>query len=167
MLKTKTSNLSQVALGFAGQAKAESNYKRIQRFLQSSAWRVGGVELLMLEMLGLSGKVKLIIDRTEWKFGKSWVNILTVSVVARGVAVPLSSKVLNQKGNASGTEHQQIVQRAIEKIGKPRVQYILGDREFGNAQLLGWLKAEKLDFRLRLKKSHLANGKSFEQKGRQ
>ena len=166
LLKTKTSNLTQVAVGFASEAKAESSYKRIQRFLQSSDWKGAGIELLMLEMLGMTGKVKLIIDRTEWKFGKSWVNILTVSVVGHGVAVPLCWKVFKQKGNASAQEHQQIVQRAIEKIGKQRVQYILADREFGNAELFSWLKAEQLDFRIRLKKSHLAGGQSFERTGR-
>ena len=56
--------------------------------------------------------------------------------------------------------------RAIERIGRERVEYILADREFGNAELLGWLLAERLDFRIRLKKSHLAEGISFERSGR-
>jgi len=69
LLKTKTSNLAQVALGFPSPAKSDSSYKRIQRFLKSGDWKTAGIQLLMLEMLGLTGKVKLIIDRTEWKFG--------------------------------------------------------------------------------------------------
>ncbi len=165
LLKTKTSNLSQVALALTGEAKAESNYKRIQQFLQNSDWKLAGIEVMMLEKLGLSGTVKLIIDRTEWKFGKSWINILTVSVVGRGVSVPLSWKVLRRKGNASGEEHREIVRRAVERIGRERVEYILADREFGTAQLLGWLIGQELDYRIRLKKSHLAAGISFAQTG--
>lgn len=166
LLKTKTSNLTQVALGFASPAKSESSYKRIQRFLKSGDWRNAGIELLMLEMVGLTGKVKLIIDRTEWKFGNSWVNILTVAVVGCGVSVPLCWKVLSRKGNASGEEHQEILRRAIERIGAERVEYILADREFDNAHLLGWLIAERLDFRIRVKKSYLAAGVSFAGRGR-
>ena len=166
LLRTKTSNLTQVALGFASAAKSESSYKRIQRFLKSGEWRSAGIELMMLEMLGLTGKVKLIVDRTEWKFGKSWINILTVSVVCRGVSVPLCWNVLTHKGNASGEQHRAIVQRALERIGRERVDYILADREFGNGELLGWLSGAGLDFRIRLKKTHLGAGISFERNGR-
>ena len=166
LLKTKTSNLSQVALGFPSAAKSDSSYKRIQRFLKSPAWKTAGIELMMLEMLGLTDKLKLIVDRTEWKFGKSWINILTVSVVFRGVSVPLSWKVLTRKGNASGEQHRAILAQAVERVGRERVEYILADREFGNAQLLGWLIGEGLDFRIRLKKNHLAAGVSFAQSGR-
>ena len=120
LLKTKTSNLVQVALGFPSAAKSDSSYKRIQRFLKAASWRTAGIDLLMLEMLGLTGEVKLIIDRTEWKLGKSWINILTVSVVGRGVAVPLVWQVLTRTGNASGEQHQAIVARAVERIGGER-----------------------------------------------
>ncbi len=166
LLKTKTSNLAQVALGFPSPAQSDSSYKRIQRFLKSGEWETAGIELLMLEMLGLTGKVKLIIDRTEWKFGKSWINILTVSVACRGVSVPLCWEVLTRKGNASGERHQAIVRRAVERIGGERIEYLLADREFGNQELLSFLIAEELDFRIRLKKSHLAGGISFERSGR-
>lgn len=166
LLKTKTSNLAQVALGFPSPTKSDSSYKRIQRFLKSREWKAAGLEVLMLEMLGLTGKVKLIIDRTEWKFGKSWINILTVSVVCRGVSVPLLWEVLSRKGNASGKQHKAIVRRAIERIGGERIEYLLADREFGNQELLEFLMAEELDFRIRLKKNHLATGISFEQRGR-
>lgn len=116
---------------------------------------------MMLEMLGLTGTVKLIVDRTQWKLGKTWINILTVSVVASGVSVPLCWTVLNRKGNASGEQHREIVQRAIEKIGKHRIEYILADREFGNAELLGWLIGQELDFRIRLKKRSFGRREQF------
>lgn len=166
VLKTKTSNLAQVALGFPTSANSESSYKRIQRFLKRSTWKAAGIELMMLEMLGLTGKLRLIIDRTEWKFGQNWINILTVAVVFKGVSVPLCWEVLSRKGNASGEQHKAIVQRLIERIGVERIEYVLADREFGNQELLKFLITQGLDFRIRLKKSHLAEGSSFERSGR-
>jgi hypothetical protein len=39
----------------------------------------------------------LIIDRTEWKFGSVWHNILTLSVASEEIAVPILWRVSNAK----------------------------------------------------------------------
>jgi hypothetical protein len=162
-LKMRTSNLAVVANAMESEVKTESNYKQIQRFLKSFKWRQSGFADFQLQLLGITDKLDLVIDRTEWKFGKIWINLLMVSVVYRGVSLPLSWKVFSRKGNLSGKKHVMILRNVVNKLGKQRVGKVCGDREFCNKEVLKYLYENKLDFCIRLKKSYLANGVSFKE----
>ena len=105
LLKMRSSNLAVVASALEAEAKTESSCKRIQRFSKTFRWRTSGFEEFLLELLGIGGTLDLTIDRTEWKFGKVRINILTVSVAYRGAAIPVGWKVLSKKGNLSGKVH--------------------------------------------------------------
>lgn len=100
----------------------------------------------------------MVIDRTEWKFGTVWINILTVSVAYRGVAIPVGWKVFSNKGNLSGKIHVLVLRSVINKLGKDRIGKVFGDREFGNQEMVKYLSENELDFCLRLKKSNVADG---------
>ena len=55
------------------------------------SWWLGG--------LGLSGKLKLVLDRTDWMLGSTPINILTLAVVSQGsTAIPLLFYFLPHKG---------------------------------------------------------------------
>ena len=162
VLKVRSSNLSKVAVAFQTSVEFLSTYRQIQRFL--SNWRT--VKIDSLGLLKISGKLKVAIDRTEWKFGKVWVNILTVSVVYKRVAIPIMWKTVNQKGNARASEHLQIIKQLIAEIGKGRIAEIYGDREFASQELFSFLLKERIDFRIRLKASYLAGGMSFKKRWR-
>ncbi len=124
------------------------------------------VEIDYLGLLKITGKLKIAIDRTEWKFGKVWVNILTVSVIYKRVAIPIMWKTSAQKGNAKAREHLQMVKRLVAEIGKGRIAEIYGDREFASKELFAFLLAERIDFRIRLRASSLAGGMSFKTRWR-
>ncbi len=162
-LKMRTSNLAVIANAMESEAQTESNYKQIQRFLKSFRWRQSGFAGFQLQMLGITGKLDLLIDRTEWKFGKVWINLLMVSVAYRGVSIPLSWKVFSTKGNVSGKKHVLMMRNVVRQLGKQRIGKIYGDREFCNKEVFKYLYEEELDFCIRLKKSYLANGVSFKQ----
>ncbi|MGI8468959.1 MAG: hypothetical protein ACR2N3_10965 [Pyrinomonadaceae bacterium] len=85
LLKVRTSNLAKIALAIESEVETESVYRQIQRFLKNE----NQVSIDYLRLLKLKGKWKIIIDRTEWKFGATWVNILTLSVAYKQVAIPL------------------------------------------------------------------------------
>lgn len=135
LLKMRSSNLAVIANAMEAQAKTESSYKQIQRFLKSFRWRTSGFEEFLLELLGISGTLDLAIDRTEWKFGKVWINILTVSVAYRGVAIPVGWKVFSKKGNLSGKVHVIVLRYVINKSGKKRIGKVFADREFCNKEI--------------------------------
>ena len=143
--------------------KPASSYKRIQRFLKSFRWRTSGFAQFQLDLLGVSGKLDLVIDRTEWKFGKVWINILMVSVWHRGAAIPVGWKVFSKKGVVSGKKHVVALRETVERLGAERIGKVFGDREFANREMFSYLFENELDFCLRLKKSHLANGVAFKQ----
>ena len=162
VLRVRSSNLSKIAVAFETGVEFLSTYRQIQRFLSN----LKTVEIDYLGLLKIEGKLKVAIDRTEWKFGKVWVNILTVSVVYKRVAIPIIWQTVNQKGNAKASEHLEIIKRLIAAIGKGRIAEIYGDREFAGKELFSFLLAERIDFRIRLKASHLADGISFKTRWR-
>lgn len=162
-LKMRSSNLAVVANAMETEVKPDSSYKQMQRFLKRFRWRRSGFEVFQLELLSISGKVDVIVDRTEWKFGKTWINLLMLSVYYRGVAIPLGWKVFSRKGNLSGRKHVAVLREAINRVGKSRIRKIYADREFCNQQMLAYLYKEKIDFCIRLKKSYLADGVSFKE----
>jgi hypothetical protein len=162
-LKMRTSNLTVIANAMEAESKPESKYKQIQRFLRSFRWRQSGFEKYQLELLGISGRVDVLIDRTEWKFGRVWINILTVSVYYRGLSIPVSWKVFSRKGNLTGGKHVLVLSDAVRKLRRERIGKVYGDREFCNKEFFGYLYENELDFCIRLKKNYLADGISFKE----
>jgi hypothetical protein len=162
-LKMRSSNLAVIANSLETPVKVSSSYKQIQRFLKAFRWRASGFAELQLEMLGIGGTLDLVIDRTEWKFGAVWINILMVSVWHRGAAIPVGWKVFSRKGVLSGRHHVMVLRSAVERLGAARVRKVFGDREFAGREMFRYLFEHELDFCLRLKRSHLADGIAFKQ----
>ncbi len=162
LLKTRTSNLAKVAVAVETKAEVGSTYRQIQRFLDNRK----KVEIDYFGLMKISGKVTIAIDRTEWKFGKVWINILTLSVVYRQIAIPVMWHTINQKGNASAAQHMEIIKRFQAEFGQGRINKVLADREFGSRELFGFLLSEEIDFLIRLKSNHVADGMSFKRRWR-
>ncbi len=118
----------------------------------------------MRGLLKITGKVTIAIDRTQWKFGETWINILTLSVIYRQIAIPIMWHTINEKGNASAAQHIEISRRFITEFGTERIEKVLADREFGSRQLFEFLLSAEIDFLIRLKSNHLADGISFKKR---
>lgn len=158
LVQVRSSNLVKIANAIETQAESESVYRQIQRFFSNDR----AVAVDFLKLMKLDGKLKLALDRTEWKFGSSWINILCLSVCYRQVTIPLLCEVLTQKGNATAERHVGIIKRFVAQFGRPRIERIYADREFGSRELFEYLEEEQIDFHIRLKANHLAGGeKSF------
>lgn len=157
LLKVRTSNLVKIANSFETEAESGSVYRQIQRFLKNES----EVSIDYLKLLKLDGKLKILIDRTEWKFGACWVNILTLSVAYKNVAVPLVWEVVNHKGNATAVEHIAIIRKFVARFGAHRIWRVYADREFGSYALFAYLLENKIDFHIRLKTSHKSGDRSF------
>ncbi len=159
LLKVRTSNLAKIANAVETEVESDSVYRQTQRFLKNE----NEVVIDYLKLLKLNGKLKIIIDRTEWKFGETWINILTLSVAYKQVAIPILWEVVNHKGNARAAEHIALLKKFVEEFGSARIERAYGDREFGSYELLKYLIDERIDFHIRLKTSHLSGGKSFKE----
>ena len=134
-------------------AKPESKYKRLKRFLKDAPLDYAIFAKLMIAILKPSDKYILALDRTEWKYGKVWVNILTLSMVAGNTSIPLFWQTLNRQGNSTLAEKQAIIDRYIKEFGVEKIEYFCADREFDGLEFVRYLQNKRVPFRLRLKVS--------------
>ncbi|WP_144959513.1 hypothetical protein [Gillisia sp. Hel_I_86] len=75
LCKIKSVNYSKLSAGFDTQVNALSNYGRIQRFMSGAALPMEWVAKLIFALLPQKGALVLVMDRTNWKFGQSNINI--------------------------------------------------------------------------------------------
>lgn len=85
LLVSQTVNLASVASGLRGSAQIESHYMRLQHFMKEVAFDYGPLARLLAEVMGWT----VILDRTNWQFGKAHINILYLAVAWKSVAIPL------------------------------------------------------------------------------
>lgn len=141
--------------------KVESVERRIQDFFQKVEI---DFEKLLLYFLCFvhHDRLQLSIDRTEWDFGKTQVNILCVLVSIGKMGVPLYFEMLdNNSGNSNADQRIELFKTIIESIGIHRIEVVIMDREFIGNKWLKWLKTKEVKFCVRVPKHHkilLPNG---------
>jgi len=135
-------------------AKTASVRRRFYRFFQKVNLDAGVAARIIVALLGLSGKPwVLAIDRTNWNFGKTTINILMVSVEWNGVGVPLIFTLLPKAGNSSTSERIDLMDRLSRFFPDMKIAQITGDREFIGSAWMAYLAQENIPFRLRLREN--------------
>ena len=134
-------------------ANKESKYRRLKRFLTEAKIDYAVFATLLIAILKPKGKYILALDRTEWKYGKVWVNILTLSIVYENTAIPIFWQTLNRKGNSTLAEKKEILNRYLKTFGVRNILYFCADREFDGHEFVKYLNKNWVPFRLRLKVS--------------
>ena len=164
LLRHRTVNLTILATQNLTGAKNESCYRRFQDFFLN-----GKIPLIALGKLILSKIPKpsegwtLSMDRTNWKYGKRHINILTIGIVVNNVAIPIVWRVLPQKtkrGN-SNTKHRIAILKKLLKLMAPEEIYVLTmDREFGGEKWLKWLDDKDVGYIVRIKSNIIVGQKA-------
>jgi hypothetical protein len=153
ILASRSVRLSDIARYFIGNANAESCQKRMYRLLANTKLPEAMIARLNLAIVGLTdNKLTLIFDRTNWKFGKTHINLLCLCIVNDGVMVPLLTLNLEGKkqGNSDFFDRMKLLERFIEYFGQDRIKVVLGDREFVGKCWVLWLQAKNIPFVMRL-----------------
>ncbi len=114
---------------------------------------------MTLKLLKIKPPFVIAIDRTEWQLGKSWVNVLMLSVGYKNISIPLFWTVLEEKGCSDNAERGGIVQQFIDKFGAEGIKFVTADREFASKEWLAFLVKNKIGFRLRIKANTLITDK--------
>jgi hypothetical protein len=130
VFQLNTSNLARLANVLDLACKKESKYRRIKRFFTDAEIDFQIFARLVLAMVKPEGKYILALDRTEWKYGSVWINILTLSMVVGNTSIPLFWKTLNRKGNSQLCEKKALLKCFIEAFGIENIEYLCADREF-------------------------------------
>lgn len=152
ILKAGTVNLNRLAPHIESAAKTESVHRRLERFFDEVRLNEAEVARLIVEALGLAGKPwHLAMDRTNWQFGKTDLNILVLSVALDDVCVPLFWRVLDKAGNSNADERIDLMQAFKNVFPDQPLASFAGDREFIGNRWIAWLQAEKIPHFLRLR----------------
>ena len=152
LLKVRTVNFTELAVAFPGKAKKDSKYRRIQRFFESVSFDDALIAKLIVKFLGIKDKLwTLTIDRTNWKFGKLNINILTLGIAHLGVAFPILWTMLPKQGNSNTEERIELMDRFIEIFGVDKIDCLTGDREFFGIKWYSCLIEKLIKIRLRIK----------------
>lgn len=151
IINTRTVNLSHIASQFPGEAKQDSNYRRLQRFFQHIDVDQSITAQLVRRMLNLGRPVRLALDRTNWKVGSKNINILMLAVVTRRFRVPLLWTLLDHAGNSSTDQRITLMRRYLALFGASSIELLLADREFIGTRWMNFLSENNIAFAIRLR----------------
>jgi len=153
LLIVRTVNLSALATTFGQVAAYKSHYRRLQRFFKEVSLPDYLIAHTCLRWFKPQGKVCLAIDRTNWQFGQQPINVLMLSVLIDGIAIPLIWDILPKKGNSNTHERIVLIRRFLKQFPELEIEALLMDREFIGQDWLSWLDAQAIPFIVRVKKN--------------
>lgn len=152
ILKTGTVNLNRLAPHIESAAQVASVHRRLERFFNEVRLNEAEVARLVVGALGLLGKPwHLAMDRTNWQFGKTDLNVLVLSVALDDVCVPLFWRVLDKAGNSNTAERIDLMQAFKDAFADQPVASFTGDREFIGNAWIEWLQTNEIRHFLRLR----------------
>ncbi|GAA3563741.1 IS4 family transposase [Snuella lapsa] len=151
LCKVQTVTFEKLANAFDARANPESSLRRIQRFIANYSLDSNLIARLVFNLLPKQDKLILSIDRTNWKFGQTNINIFMLAIVYKGVAFPLLFAMLDKRGNSNSKERIELVNRFICLFGKDVIDSVVADREFVGEQWLGFLNTNKIRYYIRIR----------------
>ena len=143
-------------------ARTESVYRRFQRFFALCVLppRTIGKLILALSPRPADGWV-LAMDRTNWQFGKSHINLLVVSIIVNGVGLPIAWRMLpksTKRGNSRHFHRVAIMQEVLTILPATEIRALTMDREFVGGGWLAWLRLMEVAYVVRVKANAIVSG---------
>lgn len=160
VLKLQTVNLMKLALVLNPKRQPSSNYRRLQRFVANFDLDILLISRLLYALLPCKDNLMISIDRTEWKSGSQWINILMAAVIYNGTAFPVYWTTLKTIKHSTSAERQDFLQKLLSVIKPQKIKAILADREFIGEDWFAWLLKQKLPFFIRIKENTLLGSAS-------
>jgi hypothetical protein len=163
VIKSRSVNLSKLSSLQNSDASQDSQYRKLQRFFLQ--WVFPWVDISKIILSKISKPKEgytLSMDRTNWKFGKTHINILTVGIVVGKVAIPIVWITLPQRtkrGNSHSKHRILIMKRVLKILDRHDIDFLAMDREFNGVEWLKWLNEKDLSWVLRIKRNTRVNGK--------
>ena len=134
------------------QTDSRSHYQRIKRWFWNSLEQKYVWLILLETSAGLLKKLTeiIIIDGTSWQWGGQTYHFLTLSVLYKGVAIPIWWIELGRLGISNQKQRKTLFIGAL-KVLKLIEKTVIGDREYIGALWLKYLKDNGLSFVIRLR----------------
>lgn len=168
LCKVQTVNFERLSQGFESSTKGESSLRRIQRFMAAYVLDMDLISHMIYSLLPHKPPYGLIMDRTNWQFGKSDINILVISIAYQGLSFPLIYKLIPGKGASHTNERIDIIKHYIRLFGVQSIKELLADREFIGNKWLNFLRQEKIKYHIRVLAHHgvMRHPKDWKRKAR-
>jgi len=163
VIREKTVNLRDLSRHQISDATDQSHYRTLQRFFKD--WEFSWEEMAKLTLSKVPKPAEgyvLSMDRTNWKFGKAHINILTIGIVVGKVSIPLAWSTLPQttkRGNSNTEQRIELMDKVLKVLSVEDIHSLNMDREFCGYEWLSWLDNRELTFVLRLRKNTKVDGK--------
>jgi hypothetical protein len=160
MIAVRTVNLVDLACAFGGgKVKALSHYRRLQRFFSSFEIHYSQIASLVFGLFARGEKVYLSMDRTQWQWGQAPINILMLSLVYKGTAIPIYWSMIPHKGNSNTKRRIALMNRFIKHFGHGCIAGLLCDREFVGEEWFRYLKNAEIAFYICVKNNTVTTNK--------
>jgi len=151
LIKVRTVTFESLARAFDSESEVDSSLRRIQRFIANYSLDSDLIAKLIFNLLPEQKQLTLSIDRTNWKFGKTDINIFMLGVVYQGVAFPLLFTMLPKRGNSNSDERIDLINRYITLFGISTIDCIVADREFVGKDWIEYLNNNHLRYYIRIR----------------
>jgi hypothetical protein len=154
LLKVQSVSLERLSQGFENEVELSSNVRRIKRFFAHFDLCGNMIARLLFKLLPISGPFKLSLDRTNWKFGTTHINILVLGVIHKGVSIPILWTFLtNKSGNSDQKTRIELLQRYVSLFGEDSIEWLTADREFIGKIWLQFLIDHRIRFFIRIREN--------------
>lgn len=153
LLKLSTVNFSKLALALNPNVLADSNYRRIQRFMAGFVFDFDTFGRLLLRLLPQQTGFVVSMDRTNWQFGETEINVLMIGICRKGTCFPVVWRLLGKAGNSNTAERIALTRRFLKLVEVDRIRAFVADREFIGEDWLAYLKDERVPFYIRIRKN--------------
>jgi len=143
--------ITRLAQGFSG--VLASCTRGLERFYTNNFISTMDLGLMVYDILSLAGRgpFTIIIDRTDWIFGITHINIFVVSILFRNTVIPLLVDVSNKAGTSNFKERKKLIDQLVSLLGKENIKTIIGDREFIGDEWFQDLHKNKIPFIFRIR----------------
>lgn len=160
ILAAQTTNLSMAAKRMSkvlGKIiKFDAAYARLIRFFQTgnSIGILQFVCILAIKTFCQNPNCYLLLDRTNWKYGKTHINLLVIGLLYRDVFIPLVWLDLGRAGNSNFNQRLILLDELLDwwslsGVPLPKL-YIAGDREFIGFHWFKGLQERNIDYAMRI-----------------
>jgi Transposase DDE domain len=153
LCKVQTVGFERLATAFDGDANPGSSLRRIQRFMASYIVDTDLITKMIFSLLPHKPPFRLAMDRTNWKFGQTNINVLVLAVVYHGVAFPLMFKMLPKFGNSNTDERIELIERFIRLFGSESLDCLTADREFVGERWIKYLNQQQIRYYIRIREN--------------
>lgn len=153
LCKVQTVCFEKLAASFDSDAKMDSSLRRIQRFMSEYILDTNLIAQFIFALLPHQPPYRLVMDRTNWKFGSTDINILVLAIVYKGVAFPLLFKMMPKFGNSSTRERIDLMNQFIRLFGADSIECLLADREFIGQHWLAYLNHLGIKYYIRIREN--------------